>query len=123
VAHTAAAGASRDEVCRIARRGETAHQRDAEGGAELAGGSFIAEPAPARRAGTADMIDAVMGDIDIAIPLTRKAIDNRMYQYDVCGLIPRTGAVPLSPRTCHRDDFGWRQNGRSAGASSVRPRA
>ena len=30
--------------------------------------SFIAEPAPARRAGTADMIDAVIGDIASAMP-------------------------------------------------------
>ena len=30
--------------------------------------SFIAEPVPARRAGTADMIEAVDGDIAIAMP-------------------------------------------------------
>ena len=30
--------------------------------------SFMADPAPARRAGTADMIDAVIGDIDSAMP-------------------------------------------------------
>src|SRR5438309_850 len=32
--------------------------------------SFIAEPAPARRGGTADMIEAVMGEIDSAMPPT-----------------------------------------------------
>ena len=31
--------------------------------------SFIAEPAPARLSGTADMIDAVIGDIDSAMPI------------------------------------------------------
>ena len=31
--------------------------------------SFIAEPAPARRGGTADMIDAVIGDIESAMPV------------------------------------------------------
>src|SRR3954471_18891256 len=31
--------------------------------------SFMADPAPARRAGTAIMIDAVIGDIVIAIPV------------------------------------------------------
>src|SRR5579862_9245104 len=31
--------------------------------------SFIADPAPARRAGTAIMIDAVIGDIVIAMPV------------------------------------------------------
>ena len=30
--------------------------------------SFIADPAPARRGGTADMIDAVIGDIVSAMP-------------------------------------------------------
>ena len=30
--------------------------------------SFIADPAPARRCGTADMIAAVIGDIDMAMP-------------------------------------------------------
>ena len=32
--------------------------------------SFIADPAPARRGGTADMIEAVMGEIDSAMPPT-----------------------------------------------------
>ena len=32
--------------------------------------SFIAEPAPARRGGTADMIEAVIGDIERAMPPT-----------------------------------------------------
>src|SRR5438105_1731903 len=34
--------------------------------------SFIAEPAPARRGGTADMIAAVIGDMVSAIPHIRK---------------------------------------------------
>ena len=40
----------------------------------------MAEPAPARRAGTADMIDAVIGDIDKAMPLTSGTMETRMYQ-------------------------------------------
>src|SRR6476659_6949851 len=36
--------------------------------------SFIADPAPARRDGTADMIAAVIGDIDSAKPALRHAI-------------------------------------------------
>ncbi len=42
--------------------------------------SFIAEPAPARRAGTAAMIAAVIGDIDIAIPDTSGIRRSRTYQ-------------------------------------------
>ena len=35
--------------------------------------SLVADPAPARRGGTADMIDAVIGDIASAIPaMSRK---------------------------------------------------
>src|SRR5436305_4056759 len=45
--------------------------------------SFIADPAPARRGGTADMIAAVMGDIVSAIPETRKIRQNSTYGYDV----------------------------------------
>ena len=51
--------------------------------------SFIAEPAPARRAGTADMIAAVMGDIDNAMPPISGTIARAMYQYGVCGVRKR----------------------------------
>src|SRR5690242_20017031 len=51
--------------------------------------SFIAEPAPARRAGTADMIEAVMGDIDSAMPVTSGTIEISTYQYGVCGVNAR----------------------------------
>ena len=40
----------------------------------------MADPAPALRGGTADMMEAVMGDIDNAIPVTRGTIDSRTYQ-------------------------------------------
>ena len=60
--------------------------------------SFIAEPAPARRAGTADMIDAVIGDIESAIPLTSGTIDMRTYQYGVCGVSPRNINRPIAYR-------------------------
>jgi hypothetical protein len=46
--------------------------------------SFIAEPAPARRAGTADMIAAVIGDIESAMPETSGIRLIRMNQYGVC---------------------------------------
>ena len=36
--------------------------------------SFIAEPAPARRGGTADMIAAVIGDIVSAMPATSRSM-------------------------------------------------
>ena len=42
--------------------------------------SFMAEPAPARRAGTAAMIAEVMGDIDIAMPETSGMSMSRMTQ-------------------------------------------
>ena len=42
--------------------------------------SFMADPAPALRGGTADMMEAVMGDIDSAIPVTRGRIESRTYQ-------------------------------------------
>src|SRR4051794_16077185 len=42
--------------------------------------SFIADPVPARRAGTADMIDAVMGDIAIAMPLVSGTMQANTYQ-------------------------------------------
>src|SRR5262245_56310872 len=58
--------------------------------------SFIAEPAPARLAGTADMIDAVIGDIDNAIPLTSGTIDSSTYQYGVCGVSSRKSAMPTA---------------------------
>ena len=41
--------------------------------------SFMAEPMPARRAGTADMIDAVIGDIASAMP----AENGRKHSDDV----------------------------------------
>src|SRR3954451_1433017 len=42
--------------------------------------SFIADPVPARRAGTADMIDAVMGDIAMAMPLVSGTMQANTYQ-------------------------------------------
>src|SRR5213596_3213115 len=45
--------------------------------------SFMAEPAPARRGGTADMIAAVIGDIVSAMPIMSSATHNSTYQYDV----------------------------------------
>ena len=42
--------------------------------------SFIADPAPARRCGTADMIAAVIGDIDMAMPAVSVKIATRMNQ-------------------------------------------
>src|SRR4051812_32669026 len=41
--------------------------------------SFVAEPAPARRGGTADMIDAVIGDIASAKPAVLSIRAPRMY--------------------------------------------
>ena len=41
--------------------------------------SFIAEPAPARRAGTAAMIDAVIGDIESAMPVVSGITQNTTY--------------------------------------------
>ena len=46
--------------------------------------SFIAEPAPARRGGTADMIDAVIGDIDSAMPVVSGMTHSTTYAYGVC---------------------------------------
>ena len=46
--------------------------------------SFIAEPAPARRAGTAAMIDAVIGDIVSAIPTVSGMKHTTMYAYGLC---------------------------------------
>ena len=46
--------------------------------------SFIAEPIPARRAGTADMIDAVDGDIASAMPHENGTKQQMMNQYSVC---------------------------------------
>ena len=43
--------------------------------------SFIAEPMPARRAGTADMIDAVDGDIASAMPAENGMKHRMRYQY------------------------------------------
>ena len=45
--------------------------------------SFIAEPAPARRGGTADMIAAVIGDMASAMPDTSGMTATRMYEYGV----------------------------------------
>src|SRR3954467_15685976 len=42
--------------------------------------SFMADPVPARRAGTADMIDAVIGDIAIAMPLVSGTMQANTYQ-------------------------------------------
>jgi hypothetical protein len=41
--------------------------------------SFMADPAPARRGGTADMIAAVIGDIVNAIPDTRNSMQHNTY--------------------------------------------
>src|SRR6202007_1062299 len=43
--------------------------------------SFIAEPAPARRAGTAAMIDAVIGDLVSAIPPVSGTKQTTMNEY------------------------------------------
>src|SRR5690242_4442947 len=56
--------------------------------------SFIADPAPARRAGTADMIDAVIGDIDSAMPLTAGMSDANTYRYGVWGVSSRNISSP-----------------------------
>ena len=42
--------------------------------------SFMADPAPARRAGTADMIAAVIGDIVSAMPVTSGIRQTSTYQ-------------------------------------------
>src|SRR6476620_690848 len=46
--------------------------------------SLLADPALARRWGTADMIAAVIGDIDVAIPDGSEMRAIRMSQYSVC---------------------------------------
>src|SRR5689334_16448019 len=58
--------------------------------------SFVAEPAPARRGGTADMIDAVIGDIASAMPHVNGMIERRMYQYGVCGVSSRNISSPIA---------------------------
>ena len=62
-------GGDTGECALVFRRRHAAEDRDTEGGSSLHRvASFIADPAPARRAGTADMIDAVIGDMVSAIP-------------------------------------------------------
>src|SRR5689334_6436962 len=56
----------------------------------------MAEPAPARREGTADMIAAVIGDMARAMPATSGKIDPSTYQYDVVALRPRRAKSPTA---------------------------
>ena len=58
--------------------------------------SFMADPAPARRAGTADMIDAVIGDIDSAIPEVRGTTQITTMAYDECGVRRLNIARPVA---------------------------
>src|SRR4051812_29415380 len=57
--------------------------------------SFMAEPAPARRGGTADMMAAVIGDDDSAMPDTSGTTQARMYQYDVDSVRARNMMSPM----------------------------
>src|SRR6478735_3843491 len=56
--------------------------------------SFMAEPAPARRAGTADMIAAVIGDMARAMPDTSGMMLTSTYQYGVESSRPRNSSIP-----------------------------
>src|SRR5436190_6407136 len=56
----------------------------------------MAEPAPARDGGTADMIDAVMGDIESAMPVVRGTTHNTTYAYAVCVDKPVNSNSPVA---------------------------
>src|SRR5262249_60404534 len=56
--------------------------------------SFIADPAPARRGGTADMIAAVIGDIVSAMPVTSNNIDASTCGQPVCVVSNRNNNRP-----------------------------
>ena len=61
--------------------------------------SFIAEPIPARRAGTADMIDAVDGDIASAMPHENGTKQQMMNQYSVSIARRDSSSIPTPSET------------------------
>src|SRR5260370_23237640 len=61
--------------------------------------SFMAEPAPARRGGTADMIWAVMGDIANAMPEIRNTKQRNTKTYDVGSDSSRNSTNPMPTNT------------------------
>ena len=63
--------------------------------------SFIAEPAPRGR-GTADMIDAVIGDIDERDAGHERAQAQQTYPYGVCG-VSRVNSTNPSRDTQHAE--------------------
>src|SRR6185369_6477852 len=60
--------------------------------------SFIADPAPARRGGTTDMIAAVIGEIVIAMPEIRTSMHTSTYKYDVSTLRSVNERNPIDTR-------------------------
>ena len=78
--------------------------------------SFMAEPAPARRAGTADMIDAVIGDMASAMPATSGTNAHAgCTQYDVSTPRPRNSEQPDGDAApSRRRRRGWRRSARQS---------
>ena len=68
--------------------------------------SFIAEPAPARLSGTADMIDDVIGDIDSDTPVISGVRQSQQYQNGVsmpsCVNSPNPSAIRHMPNADRR---------------------
>ena len=75
--------------------------------------SFMAEPAPARRDGTADMIAAVIGDIASAMP---QVIGHEGQHDHGDGRVDREGAqdheAAGDEHHAGRPRCGWRRSGR-----------
>ena len=76
--------------------------------------SFMAEPMPARRGGTADMIEPVIGDIDSAIPLENGMKHRMMYQYGVCGVSPLSKRSPVARLSIPNDTVRCAPNRRTS---------